>query len=327
MRQRLKEQVDRLISNDWRLRRGVSNFVGQWLKTRDVHQVPIDVAVVTGSNPNALPVQLDWNLREAMKVETESLFRYLITQNRPVEELWIANYSFLNEPLAKHYGIDGVQGYETRLVILDPKITHRVGLLTHASMHMVTSNPSRTSPVKRGQFVLENILGTPAPPPPPNIPALEESGKGQLKNASLREVLEVHRSNAACAGCHGRMDPLGLALENYSALGQFREHELGIGNNPGKPIDPAGQLITGESFTTVRELAYILAWQRTDDFYRCLTEKMLTFALGRGLTYRDATTVDNIVAELKADEGKMRTLILAIARSVPFNYLPKQDVP
>ncbi len=328
LREQLDEQISRMIGEEWRTRVGVGNFVGQWLRTRDVHSVPIDVRRVLafrGSDSD-----FPWQVREAMKQETETMFRYLLEENRPIAELLNADYTFLNKHLAKFYGIEGVKGDEMRKVSL-PADSHRRGILTHGSVLLVTSNPTRTSPVKRGLFILQNLLGTPSPPAPPNVPALEESKKGDMAQASLRQILEQHRRDPMCASCHNRMDPLGLALENYNAIGQYRDQELGMPEHrgrpaePDKPIDPTGVLMTGEKFSSVVELADILANQRKDDFYRCMTEKMLVFALGRGLTYSDATTVDQIIAELKADDGRMQTLIKAIVRSVPFTHQPKTE--
>ena len=224
--------------------------------------------------------ELDWQLRSAMQKETETMFRYLIEQDRPITELLNADYTFLNERLAKFYGINGVKGDEIRKVDL-PGDSHRRGILTHGSVLLVTSNPTRTSPVKRGLFVLENLLGYPAPPAPPNVPSLEETQKGDLEHASLREILETHRRDPACASCHQRMDPLGLAMEHYNAIGQYREVELGLSAyrgrpaTPDQPIDAAGELMTGEKFESIEELADVLADQRRDDFYRCLTEKTI----------------------------------------------------
>ncbi len=328
LREKLEEQIDRMIGEEWRLRVGVENFVGQWLKTRDVQHVAIDVKHVLAYRQDEKVFQ--WPVRQAMKDETLTMFRYLIEQNRPIEELLNADYTFLNEDLAEFYGIDGVKGKEMQKVDL-PADSHRRGILTHGSVLLVTSNPTRTSPVKRGLFILENLLGTPAPPAPPNVPSLEESKSGDMKDASLRQILEQHRKDPACASCHQRMDPLGLALENYNAIGQYRDMELGLPGwrdreaEPDKAIDPKGVLMTGEKFESVIELADILANERRDDFYRCLTEKMLIYALGRGLTYSDATTVDRIVAEVKADGGKMKTLIGAVVRSVPFTHALKPD--
>ncbi|HVK59096.1 MAG TPA: DUF1588 domain-containing protein, partial [Candidatus Kapabacteria bacterium] len=178
---------------------------------------------------------------------------------------------------------------------------------------VVTSNPTRTSPVKRGLFVLDNFLGTPPPPPPPDTPELEASEKEfKDREPTLRETLELHRSSPLCSSCHTRMDPLGLALENFNALGVWREKERG------QPIDPSSKLITGESFDDIKGLKKILAEKRSMDFYRCLTEKLLTYALGRGLEFYDVATVDNIVADLEKDGGRFNTLLMGIIESAPF---------
>jgi hypothetical protein len=199
-----------------------------------------------------------------------------------------------------------------RRVTLPPD-SPRGGVLTQGSALVVTSNPDRTSPVKRGLFVLDNFLGTPAPPPPANVPALEASEKDFGDHQpTLREALELHRKEPLCAGCHKRMDPIGLAFENFNAMGMWREKERG------QPIDTAGELITGESFTSVRELKRILVENHRIDFYRCLTEKLLTFAIGRGLEYYDVETVDQIVQRLDAENGKFSALLNGIIESAPF---------
>jgi hypothetical protein len=177
---------------------------------------------------------------------------------------------------------------------------------------MATSNPTRTSPVKRGLFVLDNILGTPTPPPPPDVPALEESEKPGEKPMTLRETLSVHREKPLCSSCHNRMDPLGLALENFNALGMWREKERG------QPIDAAGKLISGEQFTDIRQLKKVLAKNHRSEFYHCVTEKMLTYALGRGVEWYDIETIDQIVAKLERDNGKISTLLTGIIQSAPF---------
>jgi hypothetical protein len=325
LREQLDQQFERMISQEWRLRRGISNFVGQWLQTRDVHTVQADAARILEVGFEAGQSYFDWNMREALTQETLRFYEHLLSTDRPIEEILNARYTFLNEYSAKLYGIDGVSGNNVRKVDL-PESSHRRGLLTHGSFLLVTSNPTRTSPVKRGLFVLENLLGTPAPPAPPNVPALENSKSGELKNASLRQILEFHRRDPGCASCHERMDPLGLAMEHYNALGQYRETEKVDTWENGKlektqqPIDTAGKLMSGETFATVEELAEILAEKRRDDFYRCLTEKLLTFALGRGMTYRDTTAIDKIVAETKQNGGKMKTLYKSILSSVPFTH-------
>jgi mono/diheme cytochrome c family protein len=330
----LEQQFDRMIGQEWRLERGIENFVGQWLQTRDVHESQADIRTILGIDSfEEAERTFDWQVREAMAQETRRLYQYFLTNDRPVEELLNAKYTFLNERLAKFYGIEGVQGDSMRKVDL-PAGSHRRGLLTHGSLLVVTSNPTRTSPVKRGLFVLENILGTPAPPAPPNVPDLEESKSGKLEKASLREILEFHRRDAACAACHQRMDPLGLAMENYNAIGQWRDTERSVAKGQNQrdadqrdsvkqPIDASGKLMSGESFSGAEELAEILAANRKEDFYRCLTEKIMTFGLGRGMTYRDTTAIDQIIARTQKEDGKMKSLYKAIITSVPFTHRRK----
>jgi mono/diheme cytochrome c family protein len=326
LREQLDQQFERMIAQEWRLRTGVANFVGQWLQTRDVAETQADITRILGvKSYEEAEKTFDWQIKEAMRDETYRLVQHLITANRPAEELLNAKYSFLNERLAKFYGIEGVHGNEVRKVDL-PATSHRRGIMTHGSLLLVTSNPTRTSPVKRGQFVLENLLGSPAPPAPPNVPALEQSKSGDLKKASLREILEFHRRDAACAACHQRMDPLGLAMEHYNALGQYRETERIVSfENKQRQVDQqainaSGKLMSGESFDGAEELAELLAANRKEDYYRCITEKLMTFALGRGITYRDATTIDNIIEKVKNDGGKMKTLYKAIITSIPFTH-------
>ncbi|MBW3599071.1 MAG: DUF1588 domain-containing protein, partial [Planctomycetes bacterium] len=237
-------------------------------------------------------------------------FAHLIEENGSALDLLIADYTFLNEPLADLYEIDGVEGREMRKVDL-PEDSRRGGVFTHGSFLVVTSNPTRTSPVKRGLFVLENFLGTPAPPAPPDVPALEET-RGRRSNLTMREAMAIHREQPLCASCHARMDPLGLALEEFNALGMWREEDRG------KPIETAGELVTGEEFQDTRDLARVIATGRRGDFYRCLTEKLLTYAIGRGVQYYDSPTIDKIVDNLESDGGRMRTLIYGIVESAPF---------
>ncbi len=199
-----------------------------------------------------------------------------------------------------------------RLVKL-PADSPRGGVLTMGAVLVVTSNPDRTSAVKRGLFVLENILGSAPPPPPANVPPLEDSAKDfKDKEPTLRELLEVHRNKALCSSCHSRMDPIGLGFDNFNALGMWREKERG------QPIDSAGELITGESFQSVQELKNTLATEHRPDFYRCLTEKLITYAMGRGLTYDDVEAVDQIVYGLEREDGKMSALINGIIESPQF---------
>ncbi len=219
----------------------------------------------------------------------------------------------MNQALAKHYDIEGVKGDSIRRVEL-PSDSPRGGVLTQGTALAVTSNPSRTSPVKRGLFVLNNILGYPAPPPPPpNVPTLEAS-QDSIKDRPLtiRESLELHRRDPLCQSCHVRMDPLGLAMENFNAMGMWRDTEHD------SPIDSSGELMTGEKFSGIRELKTIIKEQHKLDFYRCLTEKLLTYALGRGLEYYDEHTVDRIVEQLDREHGKFSALLMGIVESTPF---------
>ena len=324
----LDQQIDRMIDNHRNLYRGVENFVGQWLRTRDLDRVsPNGRAILRTRDQKLIHQTYNWTVKNAMGRETHEFFKHLIINDRPIHELLNADYTYLNGPLARFYGIEGVHGRHMRRVEL-PADAHRRGILTHASVLLVTSNPTRTSPVKRGLFILENLLGVPGPPAPPDVPELSESAEGDLHDASLREVLAAHRDNAACASCHSRMDPLGLALENYNAWGQYtdvtyppREHWWQSLKDQPLPVDAGGTLMTGESFDSVEELADILASERRDDFYRCITEKWLTFAIGRGLTYRDTTAVDKIVDNLRSSGGSTRTLIREIVRSAAFSHM------
>ncbi|HXS31957.1 MAG TPA: DUF1588 domain-containing protein, partial [Steroidobacteraceae bacterium] len=256
--------------------------------------------------------QLTYSLRNAMERESEMSFAHVIRQDRSLLELIDARYAFLNEELAKHYGIPNVTGKEMRLVELPPD-SPRGGVLTQGTVLAVTSNPTRTSPVKRGVFILNSILGTPPAPPPPNIPALEDvASKEELAKMSLRETLALHAKNPLCRSCHNRMDPLGLALENFNALGQWREAEMN------QPVEPSGQLITGEKFANIQELKRVLVTAHRRDYYYCMADKLLTYALGRGLDYTDTDTLDQLVAKLEAAEGRPSVLLRGIVESVPF---------
>lgn len=316
LRAELRNQVDRLL-DDPRSNEFVRNFVGQWLQTRDVETLSVDARKLLGIRDGEEARKIfSQDLRRSLRQETESLFAHLLEENRPLTELLTADYTFLNSKLASFYKIDDVDGNEMRKVKLS-RDDHRGGLLTQGSFLIVTSNPTRTSPVKRGLFILENLLGTPAPPPPADVPPLE-AVKDSKKKLTMREMMELHRREPLCNSCHSRMDPLGLALEEYSAIGLWRDTE------DGKSIETAGKLITGEKFANVRELSKVIAEKRTHDFYRCTTEKLLTYALGRGVEYYDAPAIDRIVTDLDAD-GRMRTLIYGIVESAPFQLRRKES--
>lgn len=346
LRQQLPQQVQRLM-RDRRSGEFVRNFVGQWLRTRDVTQVSVDAVAVMGHQEEyerlreqfrnrrrqpltrqlspedeqlrkrfgefrAISDRFNDEMKRAMQRETEMCVEYIVQEDRSLLDLLDCDYTFVNEKLAALYDIPDVRGSELRRVKL-PAGSPRGGVLTQASMLMVTSNPTRTSPVKRGLFVLDNILGTPAPPAPPGVPDLEESTKRFAgREPALRELLAAHRELALCSSCHSRMDPLGIALENFNALGMWRDQEKN------QKIDASGTLITGEKFQDVRDLKKILREHHAADFYRCVTEKMLTYALGRGLEATDEHTVDLIVHRLAANEGKFSALILGVVESSPF---------
>jgi hypothetical protein len=257
---------------------------------------------------------LDQPTREAMQRESSMFFSYILHEDRPVDELIECDYTFLNEKLAHFYGLTNldVTGPDLRRVTLPPGCV-RGGVLTEGTVLTVTSNPDRTSPVKRGVFVLNNILGTPPPPPPPNVPALEATENSTTNHElTMREAMEIHRSAPLCASCHARFDPIGLCLENFNAMGMWRDQERN------QPIGTGGALITGESFSDVRELKHILVTQHREDFYRCLTQKLLTYALGRGVEYYDVGTVDQIVQRLDDSGGHFSALLMGIIESAPF---------
>jgi hypothetical protein len=266
------------------------------------------------------PIELNAELRHDMERETEMVFSTIVHEDRSILELIESDYTFLNQKLAAAYGLTnlGVTGTEMRRVTLPPD-SPRGGVLTEGTVLVVTSNPDRTSPVKRGLFVLNNILGAAPPPPPPNVPALEAAEKDfHDHEPTLRETLTAHRDKPECASCHSRLDPVGLAFENFNALGLWRDQERS------QTIEAAGRLISGETFQNVRELKHILATNHRDEFYRCLTEKMLTYATGRGMEYYDTETVDQIVQRLQAEDGRFSALLTGIIESAPFQKERRQ---
>lgn len=311
LRENLRAQVDRLLKDD-KSKRFVTNFVGQWLQARDVETLSFNERALLGEKDLEKARRVfNGRLRQSMRLESEEFFGHVLRENRPATELLTANYTFLNEPLAQWYDVEGVKGNHMRKVDL-PEGSHRGGVLSQATFHIVTSNPTRTSPVKRGLFVLENFLATPPPPAVPDVPPLEDSAKGDKKNLPLRELLKIHAEQKLCASCHARMDPIGLALENFNAIGKWRDDEKG------HPIDTAGQLMTGEKFGNARELSEILASARKSDFHRALTEKLMTYAVGRGIEYFDAPTVDRIVADAAKEGGSLRQILYGVVESAPF---------
>jgi len=305
----LSQQVDRMLA-DPKADRFVADFVGQWLQTRDVETMPVDPRRIFRGRERFMAEQLfPPGVRHAMRRETEMVFARLVRDNLPATDLIAGRDTFLNESLARLYGVADVSGPEMRLVSL-PDGSHRGGLLSHGSFLIVTSTPTRTSPVKRGKFILTNLLGTPAPPPPPNVPPLEEPMRRQEVRPTMRQLMEQHRADPLCAGCHARMDPLGLALESFDAIGRWRDDA--------ESLDTSGSLITGEPFANAEELAALIAGPRRQDFHRCLAEKLLTYAIGRGLEYFDDPTVNTMVERMDRDGGGLGTLVHAVTESVPF---------
>ena len=295
----LEQQVRRMLADD-RSKALVDNFATQWLELRSLQ----------GITPN--PVQFpetvfDENLRNALKRETELFLESQLREDRSVVDLLTANYTFVNERLARHYGIANVYGSRFRRVTLADD--QRGGLLGQGSILMLTSYPNRTSPVLRGKWLLDNVFGTPPPPPPPNVPALQEEIGG--KPVSLRQAMEQHRTNPVCATCHVRMDPLGLALENFDAIGRWRT----IGED-GTPIDASGSLPDGTHFEGVAGLRK-LAVSRRDDLVRTLTEKLLMYATGRGIEYYDMPAVRQILREAARSDYRWSSIILGVVKSIP----------
>ena len=301
----LTAEIKRMIA-DRRASNFVENFAGQWLTLTKLDNF--------APNTKQFP---KWNdeIRELVKKETFVFFAEVMRDDQSILTLIDGEFTYLNDKLAAFYGIKNVQGAQFRKV--STKGYPRKGLLTQASILAVTSNPTRTSPVKRGKWILDNLMGEPPPAAPPNVPELEKSAL----SGTLRERLEQHRANAACASCHKLMDPLGFALENFDAIGQFRNRD---GNDK---IESTGTLPDGKEVHGAGELISHLRTAGADKFARCLTEKMLTFAIGRGLEYYDKCAVDKIVAKLKSDNYRFSTLVSQIVLSDPFMRYGEREEP
>lgn len=294
----LERQARRMLK-DPKARALVDNFAAQWLQIRNLE--------LAAPDPELFP-HFDEELKFAMRRETELLFEAVMREDRSILELIDADYTFLNERLAQHYGIEGVHGPEFRKVSLTNN-SNRGGILTHGSILTITSNPRRTSPVNRGKWILEQILGTPPPPPPPDVEELSDEEEA-INSGSLRQRLELHRAKPECATCHNKMDPLGFALENFDAIGAWRDKDGQF------DIDPSGVLPNGKTIQGPNDLKRILTTEAT--FIRSLSEKMLTFALGRGLEYYDKCAVDDICKALVRSGYGFSTLVTEIVKSEPF---------
>jgi hypothetical protein len=295
----LDRQTKRMLADE-RSRALVDNFAGQWLELRKLEMVAPD----GGMFPKFTP-----ELRRDMRTETEMFFAEVMRKDMSVVALLDAPFTFLNQRLAEHYGIKGVKGEKFRRVELSTD--QRGGVLTHASVLTVTSNPTRTSPVKRGKWIMEQILGTPPPPPPPDVEELPESAEA-IASGSLRQRMEMHRSNASCASCHAQMDALGFGFENYDAIGRWRTKDGEF------PVEPAGELPGGKSFGTPAELKRLLATDGRDAFVRCLAEKLLTYGCGRGMEFYDSCAIDAACKEAAEGDYRFSSLILATVHSDPF---------
>ena len=295
----LEKQVRRMLADE-RSEALATNFAAQWLYLRNLRGMIRDFATF----PN-----FDDNLRQGFERETELFFESIVREDRSVLDLLRADYTFVNERLAKHYGIPDVYGSDFRRVTLPGD--ERRGLLGQGSVLAVTSYATRTSPVLRGKWLLENILGTPVPPPPPGVPALAENHSG-LRPRSVRERMEDHRKNPACAGCHNIMDPLGFALENFDAVGAWR-----VRSESGVPIDASGKLVDGTPVDGPVSLRNALL-ARSGAFTQTITEKLMTYAIGRGVEYYDMPAVRSIVRASASNDSRFSSLILGIVRSAPF---------
>ena len=300
----LEHQVRRML-DDPRADALVSNFAGQWLQLRNVETV----------KPDPLIFPFDEALRQSFLTETALFVSSIFREDRSLLDLFSADYTFVNQRLAEHYGMPRVYGSQFRRVTITD--VNRRGLLGQGSVLTVTSYPNRTSVVQRGKWVLEALLGNPPPPPPPDIPELKAAPHGKV--LSMREQMQVHRANAICASCHGRMDPIGFALENFDAVGRWR------GEDAGAPIDATGKLPDGTEFSGPAGLNQLLLTKYRDDVVRTATEKLLTYALGRGVEYYDYPAIRSVVREAGSDHDRISAWILAIVKSAPFQMRKGSD--
>ena len=292
---------------DPRSRTLAENFASQWLNLRGLDEIAPD--------PKRFP-RFNAALRSDMRRETELLFDTVVRENRSLLELLDADFTFVNERLAAHYGLPAVKGNDFRRVSLQG--TTRAGVLTHASVLTLTSNPTRTSPVKRGKWIMENILGTPPPDPPANVPELSATQAAE-PNASLRQALEIHRRDPNCAVCHQQMDTLGFGFENFDAVGRWRDRD---GDHP---VDAAGVLPDGSKFSGPGELVAILK-EKKSEYIKTLSERMLTYALGRGMTPADRCAIDEIRRRVASDGYRATALVEAIVRSETFRMRKREEL-
>ena len=298
----IEKQIDRMLK-DRRSKSLGYIFAAQWLGFDDV-----------GTRRRQDPIDNPWcteSLMKSMKSETSLFFYSLVRDNRPIPDLIQSRYTYLNEELARHYRISGIKGSHMRPVKLKSSI--RGGILTHASVLSVTAFPDRTSPVSRGKWVLDTLLGTPPPEPPPNVSEFSEEIL-ETDRLSFRQKVKMHSKNPQCYSCHSEMDPIGFAMENFDNFGRWRKRAHG------RKIDARGKLPDGTKFDGPTELQQFIVDKRMSDLTRQVTEKMLTYALGRQLDYYDEAAIRTIVSETESDELRFQTLVKAIARSYPFRH-------
>jgi hypothetical protein len=298
----LERQTRRMLA-DPRARALVDNFAGQWLLLRQLDDVSPATKVFDGK------------LRQAFRRETELLFETILHEDRSVMDLLDADYTFVDERLAKHYGIENIRGSRFRRVKLDGDA--RRGLLGHGSFLTVTSAGNRTSPVKRGKWVLENLLGAPVPLPPPGVETNLDDKPGAGAASSMRQRLERHRANPSCAACHSIMDPIGFALENFDLVGQWRDADGGL------PVNPTGRFVDGTELTGPASLRQALLGHR-DRFAATVTEKLMTYALGRSVEYFDMPTVRSIARDAVREDYRLSSLVVGIVRSPAFQMRKRQ---
>jgi hypothetical protein len=298
----LQQQIERMLKDD-----KVEGFASQWLQLRKLDTTTPDTDRFREFTPE---------LRNDMRQESELFFASILQENQPITALLDSDYTFVNDRLASLYGLEGVNGKEFKRVNLANTV--RGGILTQASILTLTSNPTRTSPVKRGKWILENILGTPPPPAPPEVPELDEGTT--VGTGTLRERLEQHRASASCSVCHDRIDPLGFGLENFDGIGKWRTHD------GQEAIDASGVLPDGRSFRGPQQLKQVLLEQR-DDFAKAFVERLLTYALGRGTTRSDRLAIEAIAARAKQDDYRFHAVVLAIVQSAPFLNRSLMELP
>jgi hypothetical protein len=306
----LEQQIRRMLA-DQRTHELVKNFAGQWLQLR----------VMQSSTPEGTDYpDFDDNLRQAFRTEAEMFFESIVREDRSIIDLLNGDYTFVNQRLAEHYGIPNIYGSQFRRVKLDGDLDVRRGLLGKGGIELVTSVSDRTSPVQRGKWVMTNILGVVPPDPPPNVPALKETAAGGAGPLTLRQQMEAHRANPACAGCHKMMDPIGFAMENFDGIGKWRTKDAG------QNVNASGQLTDGTKISGVVDLRNALLGY-SPQFARTVTEKLLTYALGRGVEYQDMPVVRAIVREAAQKDYRFSALIDGIVKSEPFQMNRKPEAP